>query len=97
MCTDQALLTSQNSAKEFQINILVDFDVRGKQEMDFFTRYYGLWHLDSFSDGTHLLQRISIENLNFSKSVPVLGWTVHFYFCLKYSFKLKLKEVEQKR
>ncbi len=33
ICTDQALFTSKNSSKQ----MWVDFDVKGQQEMDFFT------------------------------------------------------------
>ncbi len=30
-------ITSGNSLKEFSANMLVDFDVRGQQRMDFYT------------------------------------------------------------
>ncbi len=45
ICTNQAP-ASENSLKEFSTNMLVDFDVRGQQGMDFFhwrKRYYRLW------------------------------------------------------
>ncbi len=35
--TDQTSFTSINSPKQFQTSTLVDIDVRGQQEMDFFT------------------------------------------------------------
>ncbi len=45
ICTDQAPFTNKNSAKQFWTNVLVDFDNRGQQEMDFFML---LWITDSY-------------------------------------------------
>ncbi len=70
--------SSENSLKQFQTNMLVDFDVRGQQRMDLFTggsitdlylSRSNSFNLKCFNDGfvsykrIFLLQRTSIDEL----------------------------------